>query len=139
METLSRGWDTVGRRLAGATMSLPALDVDDESQPLHQPKTSATSCSLATAAANGDQHAAGSAAAAAQSCRCIIFGRRNVNPQSHPDGSDVVPVLLALIFFLPSPALNTSFVVRLVIFLARVCDPGDFFFCFSFFFLWFSY
>ena len=41
LETLSRGWDSVGRRLAGATLSLPALDVDDEAQPLHKWKATA--------------------------------------------------------------------------------------------------
>ena len=41
LETLSRGWDSVGRRLAGTTLSLPALDVDDEAQPLHKWKATA--------------------------------------------------------------------------------------------------
>lgn len=37
LESMSRGWDSVGRRLAGASRSLPSLDAnDDEAQPLHQ-------------------------------------------------------------------------------------------------------
>ena len=53
LETISRGWDSVGRRLAGATMSLPALDVDDEAQPLHQGRSSSTS-SHSSAAGGSD-------------------------------------------------------------------------------------
>ena len=37
LDTVSRGWGSVGRRLAGATLSLPALDIDDEAEPLHSP------------------------------------------------------------------------------------------------------
>ncbi|XP_046440760.1 NPC intracellular cholesterol transporter 1-like isoform X2 [Daphnia pulex] len=54
LETISRGWDSVGRRLAGAathTLSLPALD--DEIEPLHPPKTTTATPTSATQASSG--------------------------------------------------------------------------------------
>ena len=52
-DSVSRGWGSVGRRLAGATLSLPALDVDDEAEPLH----ATINASLRPAPQTGDQSA----------------------------------------------------------------------------------
>ena len=41
LESLSRSWDSVGRRLAGANRSLLALDADEEEEPLHRSATAA--------------------------------------------------------------------------------------------------
>merc|ERR1740128_393456 len=53
LDSVSRGWGSVGRRLAGATLSLPALDVDDEAEPLH----ATINASLRPAPQTGDQSA----------------------------------------------------------------------------------
>ena len=47
------GWDSVGRRLAGAathTLSLPALDVDEEAEPLHAANRGNAATAQSTAA-----------------------------------------------------------------------------------------
>jgi len=54
LDSVSRGWGSVGRRLAGATLSLPALDVDDEAEPLHaSTNTSVRSSSNLQSSAQG--------------------------------------------------------------------------------------
>lgn len=57
LETISRGWDSVGRRLAGAAThtlgSLPALD--DEVEPLHPPISTASHTTAASQASSAGQ------------------------------------------------------------------------------------
>jgi hypothetical protein len=53
IDTISRGWDSVGRRLAGAATnnqrSLPGHSMDDEAEPLHPPNRTGISSSTNTA------------------------------------------------------------------------------------------
>lgn len=93
LESISRGWDSVGRRLAGAAthaLSLPALD--DEVEPLHPPISSATQSSTTPTSDQGPVQQPNS------HCRWIsrVFNRPSIFPQnsSTPPHFKLTPALL---------------------------------------------